>query len=169
MFCDGCGTSLLPNSPFCSHCGRRIASLPFVAPAPTTDRRVMRHLDALSKLWVAYGVLSILLAPLAFIFSPVFGGSAHNGWPQFLDSPWSPLLALGILSSQIWSFALAASYLILAWALHERRPWARIFAIVLGFVVLLKFPLGTALGIFTLWVFLPDRSRLEYQQFAATR
>jgi hypothetical protein len=50
------------------------------------------------------------------------------------------------------------------WALLTRQPWGRIFAIVFGVIALIHFPLGTALGIYTLWVLAP---RLSGDQYAA--
>jgi len=53
-------------------------------------------------------------------------------------------------------------HLVLAWGLFERQPWARILGLVLGILALLRFPLGTALGIYTLWVLAPEESAREY-------
>jgi hypothetical protein len=36
----------------------------------------------------------------------------------------------------------------------------------MGFIALLSVPIGTALGIYTLWVLLPSQSDNEYQEFA---
>ena len=55
-------------------------------------------------------------------------------------------------------------HLVLAWGLFERAPWARTLGIVIGFLALLRFPLGTALGIYTLWVMLPRESGAEYER-----
>lgn len=38
--------------------------------------------------------------------------------------------------------------------LLKMKPWARIVAIIVGVLHILSFPLGTALGIYTLWVLL---------------
>jgi hypothetical protein len=38
--------------------------------------------------------------------------------------------------------------------------------VVLGFLALLRFPLGTALGIYTLWVLLPEESSREYDHLS---
>jgi len=51
--------------------------------------------------------------------------------------------------------------------LLEREPWARTLALVLGFLSLFKVPVGTALGIYTLWVLLPAQSEQEYRRLAA--
>jgi hypothetical protein len=40
------------------------------------------------------------------------------------------------------------------WALLAGKSWARVLMIVLGCFDLLHFPLGTALGVYTLWVLL---------------
>lgn len=55
-------------------------------------------------------------------------------------------------------------HLVLAWGLFERQPWARILGLVLGILALIRFPLGTALGIYTLWVLAPEESGREYEQ-----
>jgi uncharacterized membrane protein (DUF2068 family) len=56
--------------------------------------------------------------------------------------------------------------IIAGWGLYERRSWARILAIVLGFLNLFHWPFGTAIGIYTLWVLLPTSSEAEYQRIA---
>jgi tellurite resistance protein TehA-like permease len=57
-------------------------------------------------------------------------------------------------------------HLVLAWGLFERQPWARTLGVVLGFLALLRFRLGTALGIYTLWVLLPEESSREYDHLS---
>jgi hypothetical protein len=56
--------------------------------------------------------------------------------------------------------------IIAGWGLMDRQPWARIPAIILGFLSLLHFPIGTALGVYTLWVLMPAYSEMEYRQMA---
>jgi glucose uptake protein GlcU len=52
------------------------------------------------------------------------------------------------------------------WGLMDRQPWARTLAIVLGCIALMKISIGTALGIYTLWVLLPAESEQEYRRTA---
>ena len=56
--------------------------------------------------------------------------------------------------------------LIAGWGLLDRQPWARMLAIVLGFINLIHMPFGTALGVYTLWVLLPAQSEQEYRSVA---
>ncbi len=54
-----------------------------------------------------------------------------------------------------WTLLVVRSGLALmaAWGLYERSSWGRIVAIVAAFLSLLKFPFGTAIGIWTLVVY----------------
>jgi hypothetical protein len=54
--------------------------------------------------------------------------------------------------------------IIAGWGLLERQSWARVLALVLGFLSLIHMPFGTAIGVYTLWVLLPGPSEIEYRQ-----
>ncbi len=47
--------------------------------------------------------------------------------------------------------------------LLTKQAWARILALVVGCVSLLNVPLGTALGIYTIWVLLGENGEEEYR------
>jgi hypothetical protein len=53
-------------------------------------------------------------------------------------------------------------------ALLRRASWARVFAIVVSFLMLVHPIFGTALGIYSLWVLLPALSGQEYERLAAS-
>jgi hypothetical protein len=48
---------------------------------------------------------------------------------------------------------LVAGYGLLTW-----KSWGRILAIVVGILSLINFPLGTAVGIYTLWVLFQEEA-----------
>ena len=50
--------------------------------------------------------------------------------------------------------------------LLQRAPWARVLVLVMAFVSLINMPLGTALGIYTLWVLLADNGQRQYEALA---
>ena len=68
---------------------------------------------------------------------------------------------LGVFLSATAVIELAAG-----WGPLERRPWARMFAIVIGCLSLVSFPFGTALGIYTLWVLASAGADAEYERLA---
>ena len=43
--------------------------------------------------------------------------------------------------------------------LRQRKEWARVIALLLGSVDLLLLPYSTALGLYTLWVLLNEKSK----------
>jgi uncharacterized membrane protein (DUF2068 family) len=61
---------------------------------------------------------------------------------------------------------VAALALVSGYGLLTRKPWGRVLAIIAAVLALIKFPLGTALGIYTLWVLVPGASGLEYDAIA---
>jgi hypothetical protein len=69
----------------------------------------------------------------------------------------------GLFSVVVLLGLFGVLHMVLAWGLFERAPWARTLGIVVGFLALVRFPLGTALGIYTLWVMLPQESGAEYE------
>ncbi len=49
-------------------------------------------------------------------------------------------------------FAVAAPCIVGGIGLLKRKYWAKILVLVLGFIILLHFPFGTALGLYTIWL-----------------
>ncbi|MGB7230520.1 MAG: hypothetical protein WBD19_02545 [Candidatus Acidiferrum sp.] len=152
--------------------GPSVAAAPPAAMVPATragDGRVRRNITAVAALWLAYGILRAMELSWAVIFGRMFfspWGWGGNGWPFNGWSGFEPLVWRGLLFGGISLGAFAVVYLILAWSLFQREPWARVLGIVMGCLALLRFPFGTALGIYTLWVLLPETSRREYDAMA---
>jgi hypothetical protein len=188
MYCDQCGTQLTAGAQFCTKCGKAIVGGVAAAPAAgqrigqisgstgaygsatAADGRVQRNLRTLATLWTINGILRLLGAGSMIIFGGVFfpflrgwggrGAGPMGGWG--LDG----FLSHGIFSAGVVLAMFGVLHLVLAYGLFERESWARILGLVLGFLALLRFPLGTGLGIYTLWVLLPEESGREYDQLA---
>jgi hypothetical protein len=155
MFCDRCGAGLPDGVRFCSSCGRDFAAPS--APLPVDRLRVARHVRTLGILWLIRAGLRLLSA--AF-FTTMF---SHYWWWDGMPS-FMPGIARGI-GGFILLGAIAGG--ICGWGLLERRPWARTLSLVLGVLALFDFPVGTALGIYTLWVMAPSTSDAEYRALSA--
>ena len=170
MFCDQCGATLTPGAQFCASCGKTVApgSVPPVAPpyAQSPAGRVQRHLNVLATLWLINGILRLAGVIWMLIFGeyflPFVGGSRGH-WPMGRQWPFD-FLAMGLYSTMIVLGVFGVLYLLLAWGLYQREPWARMLGLVLGFIALIRIPFGTALGIYTLWVLLPAPSGQEYNR-----
>ena len=138
-----------------------------VGAAAGWDGRVRRNLRTLATLWMVNGILRLAWAGSMIVFGgaffPFFRG--RGAWPMGgwgLDG----FLTRGIFSTGVALAMFGVLHLVLAWGLFERESWARMLGVVMGFLALLRFPLGTALGIYTLWVLLPEKSGAEYDRLA---
>jgi hypothetical protein len=116
----------------------------------------------LGLLWIIFSALRLIpgLALMAF---------RHMHFPFMLmpiPGPVRLFLApfLGAIGFLISGFAIAG--VIAGWGLMAHCPWARILAIILGCISLIHFPIGTALGIYTLWVLVPAGADAEYRRLA---
>jgi len=172
MYCDGCGAAVSAGAKFCSVCGKALAGGTTGAAAAAVpvavENRVRRHLQPLAILWLINGILR--LGEVAWLI--IFGSLFLPGWRGWfgpdvrLPFGWSleSLLWRGLYATGIALALFGIVHLLLAWGLFERESWARILGIVVGVLALLRFPLGTALGIYTLWVLLPESSGKEYER-----
>ena len=177
MFCDKCGTQLSLGAQFCSSCGKSVGSAPVGAAMPVAasatavrpgnETRVQRHIQLLATLWLVNGILrfaevgSIFIAGQILPFLTGWGMVGHGNWPF-------DFLPFGLYSIGAFLAFFGVAYLLLAWGLFQREPWARVLGLVLGFLALLRPPFGTALGIYTLWVLLPEHSGQEYERLSRT-
>jgi hypothetical protein len=127
--------------------------------------RVREHVRLVGILWMAYSALHAVGGVMVIMVAQViFGRVIHipNGPPPEVTVWLRP-----ILSFVGWLLLVkAAAGLIAGWGLLQRQDWARTVALVVGFVALLNVPIGTALGIYTLWVLLPAQSDEEYKALA---
>jgi hypothetical protein len=166
MYCSGCGQLIPPGQQFCPNCGRPVAQVAAVAPAPYFYTRVHRHIQAVSILWIAYAVWTLFGWLLAM---SIFHGFLGNYFGHWNRGPWAdPFVHLPWLIPVITAVILGRAVLaiITGIALVNRAPWARILAIVAAFLTIIKPITGTALAIYTLWVLLPGASAREYEQMA---
>jgi hypothetical protein len=116
---------------------------------------------------MAYSALNVIGGLILIVVAQtLFGHAFHisNGPPPEVTNWLRPLLTfVGWLI-----LAKAAAGFIAGWGLLQRQDWARTLVLVLGFVALLHPPIGTALGVYTLWVLLPAQSDDDYKALAQT-
>ncbi|HUO15426.1 MAG TPA: zinc ribbon domain-containing protein [Verrucomicrobiae bacterium] len=153
MFCSRCGAQLQPNSVACSNCGRRLGD----PVGPVAQSRLQGHLQTLGILWIILGALFLIPAVPILLF----GGGLHIVVHQ--QEPLATLLPIAVYFIGATLLILGAGGVCVGLGLKDHQPWARIAAIILGVLALFHPPLGTALGIYTLWVLLADENGEEYR------
>ena len=161
MFCDQCGTHLQTGQAHCVRCGKSVTG-----PLEYGRNRVREHVKLVGILWMAYSALHLLGGLVVLLIGKLVVvriGNIPNGPPPEVME-WLPAL----VTTVGWLIVVNAGLgVAVGWALLQHQDWARTFALVLGFVVLLNVPIGTTVGIYTLWVLLPSQSEAEYREMAA--
>jgi len=153
MFCDQCGTNLAEGQSFCPNCGKAVR--PLTRTSTPVQGRIESHIRLLGIFWLAISAVRLLPGLFVLAASRTIIGFLPPEVPPFVPG----LIELGgllLLGTGILGIAAG-------WGLLTLQPWARMLAIVFGCISLFEMPFGTALGIYTLWVLLPEKSEREYR------
>ncbi len=119
-----------------------------------------RHVDLLGVLFIVWGLLTTLVGvstlalgvgAIALITSASRGGEGG----QFAAAVTAAVFMTLAIIAIVWGAAHVAAGV----PLRSRRPWARLFALMLGSVDLILLPYGTALGVYALWVLLSENGK----------
>ena len=164
MFCDQCGAPLQSGQQRCARCGKEV--LRRIEAVYVQRNRVQEHVRLRAILWMAYSALTVVGGIVLIVISnTLFGRLSQAGPPPEVTSWLRPFLTvIGYLI-----LAKAAASLIAGLGLLQREPWGRTLTLVVGFISLFNIPIGTALGVYTLWVLLPAQSEEEYRAFSQAR
>ncbi len=118
---------------------------------------VRDHIRILGILNIVMGGLTAFAGVVVLI---VMGGLAGFLAADSSDSreaaPWMGLLGMAICAFLV---ALALPAIIGGWGLLKYKSWSRVLMIVVSALSLLHIPLGTALGVYGLWVLTNDQTR----------
>jgi hypothetical protein len=163
MFCNNCGSAIAAEQSVCGNCGKSTTG---ARVASAARMRVAEHIHLLAILWFVDGALllipAIVMAVLAGVVTAPLAWHGGNNVAFVLVPGIFVILCVVFLIS-------AALRFVTGWSLLKLEPWGRIFALVMAFLNLLHIPLGTALGVYTLFVLLPDAAGDEYRQISQAR
>lgn len=103
--------------------------------------------------WLHVGAAALFAAGGIFVFTffASIGLAARDA---------EALPILGAIGSAVALFLLSLSVpgFLAGYGLLQRRPWARVLAIVIGFLQLVNFPIGTAIGAYTIWILFDEQA-----------
>ena len=104
-----------------------------------------KHLTAVAALQVGLSILGVLLGIFVFVLLTGIGVIAQEKEALFI---------LSTIGTGVGLFLLIISVpgIIGGIGLFKRKEWARILVLILSAIDLLNIPIGTALGIYSIWV-----------------
>ena len=115
------------------------------------------HVKVVGWLWIANGVLSILMALI---------GLTVINWPGLIPNARDSILAS--LGALCFFLPGVIAYVLAGYGLLKYKSWARILAIILAILNLILFPIGTALGIYTLVIMFNEEANALFRDEVAT-
>lgn len=120
---------------------------------------MQQHVKILGILHIVFGSLGVLAG---LIVLAVFGGlagvvgvSSHGDHDAAVAMPILLIIGVGVM---ILILVLSIPGIIAGIGLLNFRPWARILTIVLSALDLFSVPIGTAVGVYGLWVLLSNET-----------
>jgi hypothetical protein len=171
MFCNNCGKAVHPGTPFCPYCGRPVG-VAVAAPGHRSKGRVAEHIGILAALWLVVGAITLFggfffLAISNLPYTRFYTPSQQQTIPFEQARNLNSLMQGFFLCIGVFFIAHASVSILAAWGLLQRKHWARMLTLILAFVGLLSFPLGTALGVYSIWVLLAGNAEHEYNRLVA--
>ena len=119
------------------------------------------HITLLGVLHIARGALVLLIGVVLFGLLTGIGVISDDS---------TALGVLGFIGTALMLLlvALAIPCVLAGIGVLLRREWGRITALVVGILSLIDIPIGTAIGVYSIWVLMNDETRALFQNTQAT-
>lgn len=103
-----------------------------------------KHINIVAALNIGISIIGILAGISVFGILYFVGDISDDQQTQFI---------LAIISKVLMGFMILLSIpgLIAGIGLFKRKEWARILTLIVSVISLLNFPLGTAIGVYSIW------------------
>jgi hypothetical protein len=167
MFCSGCGQVLMAGQANCPRCGRASG---FEAPMPGSWlplAQIERQVNALAVGWFVYSGLAAVFGLIGMAFVHASTGGHMGDLGSFCCRIVHPMAGLPWIKFAWLALSLRVGLGLAAGiGLMQKTTWGRWVAIVAGFLAILHFPFGTAMGIWTLVVLLKAPNAAGYEAMA---
>jgi len=120
--------------------------------------RMEKHITIVSALHIGFGIMGVLIAVIVFV--AVVGGGRLSEDPEVMR-----ITSIIGPSVSIWNMVVSVPGIICGVGLYKRKGWARILALILAIPYLVtSIPIGTIIGIYTIWVFLNKETARLFAQ-----
>lgn len=103
-----------------------------------------KHVSVIAALQIGLSIFGIIIGIIVLVVLSLIGGLVGDKDANFILSLVGNIVA-GIL------FLLSVPGIIAGIGLLQHKEWARILTIILSVLSLMNFPLGTAIGVYSIW------------------
>ncbi len=116
-----------------------------------------RHINVVAALHIGMSILGILLGIFVFILLYFIGDLSNDQDAQ---------LVLSIIARVVFGFIILLSIpgIIAGIGLFKRKEWARILTLIVSVLDLVNFPIGTAVGVYSIWALVQPEVVQQFKQ-----
>jgi len=118
---------------------------PFKSKLFSQEVKMEKHLSLVAALHIGLSIMAVLIGLFVFVLLTGIGFIADDAQAQTV------LTLIGSIAS-FFLIITAIPGLIGGIGLLRRKNWARLLVLVVSAINLLNIPIGTALGIYSIWV-----------------
>ncbi len=116
-----------------------------------------KHINVVAALHIGLSIVGILMGIFVFTILHFAGDISDDQQAQFI---------LSIVAKALVGFIIFLSIpgIIAGIGLFKRKEWARILALIISVINLLNFPLGTAVGVYSIWALVQPEVVEQFKQ-----
>ena len=111
-----------------------------------------QHINVVGALCIGLGALGVVLAIIAFVVLAGIGLLLVEELDALPILTFIAVIAAGFL------LIISVPDIIGGIGLVKRQSWARILVLILSVLKLINFPLGTIVGVYSIWVLMQDEA-----------
>ena len=116
------------------------------------------HVRILGILWIVWGGFGVISGLFVLFFFGIIGVAAGTEDPEAF-----PIITGIGLALFLFVVIISLPSLLAGYGLLKYSQWGRILALILSFLNLAAFPLGTALGVYGIYVLFHDDGRRLFE------
>jgi tRNA A-37 threonylcarbamoyl transferase component Bud32 len=124
--------------------------------------RMEKHISIVAVISIVFGTIGALVG--TFFFVAIAGGGVISGDPTAMK-----ITGIVGICIALFFFITSGPELVAGIGLLKRRGWARILALILAIPALMIIPIGTAIGIYVIWVLLNEETAKLFAHASAGR
>ena len=110
-----------------------------------------KHVNVVAALQIGFSILGLIIGIIAFIVLRIVGDITDDQDVDFILK-----LIAGI--ALIFFSIISIPGLIAGIGLFKRKEWARILTLILSVIDLFNIPIGTAVGVYSIWALVQEET-----------
>ncbi len=116
-----------------------------------------KHINVVAALQIGYSILGIMIAGVLFTVFHLIGDFVDDHQAEFV---------LSIIANVLMAITILVSIpgVIAGIGLFKRKEWARILTLIISVLNLFSFPIGTGIGIYSIWALVQNEVVVEFKK-----